>query len=113
MGRPCSLPLAVLALVMVVCPDVAQTPTAEQVSRAHTMLKQIRDDLKQYYYDSTFGGIDLDAKCRHVDSTLDQAGTLGELLGNIAQLLFDLHDSHTTFWPPARAANVDYGWTWS
>ncbi len=113
MSRPRSLPLAVLVLAVVACPAVAQAPNSEQVSRAHAMLAQVRDDLKQYYYDSTFGGVDLDAKYRHVDSTLGQAGTVGELLGNIAQFLFDLHDSHTTFWPPARAANVDYGWTWT
>jgi len=113
MGRPCSLPLAVLVLAVVVCPAAAQAPSHELVSRAHTMLGQIRDDLRQYYYDSTFGGIDLNAKYRHVDSTLDQAATIGELLGNIAQFLFDLHDSHTKFFPPGRAADVEYGWRWS
>src|SRR5258708_30428902 len=55
----------------------------------------------------------LNAKYRHVDSTLDQASTIGELLGNIAQFLFDLHDSHTKFFPPGRAADVEYGWPWS
>jgi len=113
MGRPCSLPLAVLVLLVAVRPAVAQAPSGEQISRAHQMLAQVRTDLKKYYFDSTFGGVDIDAKYRQVDSTLDHAGTIGELFGDIAQLVFDLHDSHTTFWPPARAADVDYGWGWS
>lgn len=113
MGRPCSLPLLVVTALFAARPAVAQAPTGEQISRAHTMLAQIRDDLKKYYYDSTFGGVDLDARFRRVDSTLDQAASPGELFGHIAQFLFDLHDSHTEFLPPQRAANVDYGWGWT
>jgi C-terminal processing protease CtpA/Prc len=113
MGRPCSLPLAVLVLLVTVRPTPAQAPTSEQTSRAHTMLAQVRDDLRKNYYDSTFGGVDLDSRFRHVDSTLDRAGTASELFGDIAQFMFDLHDSHTEFLPPGRAANVDYGWTWT
>ncbi len=113
MSRHRAVAVVWFVALLVAHPAAAQAPSGEQVSRAHTMLKQIRDDLLQYYYDSTFGGTDLDAKYRHVDSTLGQASTIGELLGNIAQFLFDLHDSHTTFWPPARAADVDYGWGWS
>ena len=113
MGRPWSLPLAALAFLSAASPAVAQAPTSEQVSRAHQMLAQIRTDLRKYYYDSTFGGVNMEAKYRHVDSTLDQAGTIGELFGDVAQFLFDLHDSHTKFFPPARAADVEYGWRWS
>src|SRR5258708_31228664 len=113
MGRPWCVPGGGVVLSVAVCPAFGQAPSHERVSRAHSMLGQIRDDLKQYYYDSTFGGMDLNAKYRHVDSTLDQASTIGELLGNIAQFLFDLHDSHTKFFPPGRAADVEYGWRWS
>lgn len=113
MSRPCSLPLVVLALSLAVRPAVAQAPSSEQVSRAHQMLAQVRDDLRKYYYDPMFGGINIEAKYRHVDSTLDQAPTIGELFGDIAQYVSDLHDSHTNFYPPGRAATVEYGWHWS
>ena len=113
MGCPRSLPLAVLVFSVVVCPAVAQAPTNEQVSRAHTMLKQIRDDLQRYYYDSTFGGTDLDARVRDANAKVDQAATVGEMLGAVAQLLLDFHDSHTFFLPPGRAADVEYGWRWT
>ena len=111
MGRPCSLLL--LALLLTARPIVAQAPTGEEVGRAHKMLAQAREDLKAFYYDSTFGGVDLDARFRHVDSTLDRAATVAELFGDIAQFLFDLHDSHTGLLLPERATHVDYGWGWT
>jgi C-terminal processing protease CtpA/Prc len=113
MGRPWSLPLVVLVAQLAPRPAVAQAPSSEQISRAHQMLAQVRNDLRNYYYDSTFGGVNIEAKFRHTDSTLDQAGTVGELFGEIAQYVFDLHDSHTNFYPPGRAAIVEYGWRWN
>jgi len=98
--------------LLVAHPTAAQAPSGEQVSRAHQMLEQVRSDLRRYYFDSTFGGINIEAKYRHVDSALDRAATIGELFGDIAQYVFDLHDSHTEFYPPGRAAQVDYGWGW-
>lgn len=113
MGRPCSLPLVVLVALLPLRSAGAQAPTGEQISRAHTMLAQIRDDLKRYYYDSTFGGTDLDRRVREADTKVDQAGTVGEMLGAVAQFLLDFHDSHTFFLPPGRAADVEYGWRWT
>jgi C-terminal processing protease CtpA/Prc len=112
MGRPCSLPLAVLALSFAVRPAVAQVRASEEVARAHTMLQLIRDDLHKYYYDSTFGGTGFEARYRHVDSSLNTIATNYELFGAIAQFLMDLHDSHTRFLPPALADEIDYGWGW-
>jgi C-terminal processing protease CtpA/Prc len=113
MGRPCSLPLVVLALSLVVRSAAAQAPSGEETRRAHTMLALIRDDLKKYYYDSTFGGTDLDRRVREADVAIDQAATLNEQLAAIAQFVLDFHDSHTFFLPPGRAADVDYGWDWT
>ncbi len=113
MGRPCSLLLAAALAFTAVCPTAAQAPTSEQISRAHTMLTQIRADLEKYYYDSTFGGMDLDRHIRDANTKIDQAGSVGEMLGAVAQLLLDFHDSHTFFLPPGRAADVEYGWRWT
>lgn len=90
----------------------AQRPNAEQVDRAHRILAQAREDLKKYYYDSTFGGQDLDARYRAVDASLDSQPTVQHLFGAIAQFFFDLGDSHTVFHPPSRAATVQYGFGW-
>src|SRR5690242_1615432 len=116
MGRPCSLlfvPFALFALSPAVRPAAAQAPSGEETRSAHTMLQLIRDDLKKYYYDSTFGGTDLDRRVREADAAIDQAVTLNEQLAGIAQFVLDFHDSHTFFLPPGRAADVDYGWAWT
>ncbi len=113
MGRLCSLPFALLVLLVAMRPAAAQAPSGEETRRAHTMLAQIRDDLKKYYYDSTFGGTDIDRRVREADAAIDQAATLNEQLAAIAQFVLDFHDSHTFFLPPDRAAEVDYGWAWT
>lgn len=91
----------------------AQSVDDQARGRAHVILAQVRKDLEQYYYDSTFGGVDLGTRFQIADSTLDQNSTVQELFGTIAQFVLDLKDSHTNFIPPARAATVNYGWTWS
>jgi len=90
----------------------AQAVAEQDRGRAHSMLEQVRKDLRRYYYDSTFGGIDLDARYRVADSALDQATTVQQVLGVVAQFVMDLKDSHTNFIPQARAAIVEYGWRW-
>ncbi len=113
MGRLCSLPFALLVLLVAMHPAAAQAPSGEETRRAHAMLAQIRDDLKKYYYDSTFGGTDINRRVREADAAIDQAATLNEQLAAIAQFVLDFHDSHTFFLPPDRAAEVDYGWAWT
>lgn len=107
---------SLLAAVAVVCAPVflpAQGVDDQARGRAHVMLQQVKKDLQEYYYDSTFGGVDLEARYRAADSALDQTGTVQELFGTIAQFVLDLKDSHTNFLPPSRAASVNYGWGWT
>lgn len=111
MRRPRVL-LPVFALVLAARVSAAQTLDAQLVSRAHEMLKQVYRDLRESYYDTTFGGRDLMTSFARADSALDAAPTAQELLGVIAQFVLDLKDSHTTFRPPGRAATIDYGWSW-
>ena len=104
--------LGVLALGARLPALAAQVPNKEQIDRAHRILAQIKDDLERHYYDPTFGGIDLNAKYHAADSSLNEAPTIGELFGVVAQFVFDLKDSHTNFYPPSRAAVIEYGWAW-
>ena len=107
--------LALVAALAVAAAPVlsAQGFDRQTVERAHRMLAQVRADLLEYYYDTTFGGLDLEANYARADTSLDRAGSVQELLGVIAQFLFDLKDSHTWFNPPGRAATVEYGWRWT
>ncbi len=89
----------------------AQLPKQER-ERARKMLEQMRKDLHEYYYDSTFGGLDIDARARTADSLIQVAPTMAQALGIVAQYLADLKDSHTSFHPPRHVARLDYGFSW-
>lgn len=78
--------------------------------RASAMLRMVRDDLKKNYYDTTFRGIDVDARFKAAEDKLNEAKSLGQAFGVIAQALIDLNDSHTFFRPPARPQRIEYGW---
>jgi C-terminal processing protease CtpA/Prc len=70
----------------------------------------MKEDIKKYYYDPNFHGMDLDARFSAADEKLKTATSLGQLFGIIAQAMVDLNDSHTVFYPPARTTSTEYGW---
>lgn len=77
---------------------------------SRAMLRDMKDDIKSNYYDSTFRGIDLDERFKQADEKLKTATTRDQLMIIIAQSLLDFNDSHTFFVPPSRAADIEYGW---
>ena len=78
--------------------------------RSQDMLKNIKNEMKKNYYDSTFHGLDLDAIFKKASDKLDNATSLGQAFGIIAQAVIDLNDSHTRFYPPKTTAKVQYPW---
>lgn len=78
--------------------------------RAKDMLKAVKNEIKENYYDPAFRGIDLDARFKMAEEKLDKATSLTHAFGIIAQAVVDLNDSHTTFYPPSLTAVVQYGW---
>lgn len=104
--------VAVITLVALVWPGSLSAQISRQDSdRARKMLEQMRKDLQEFYYDSTFGGIDIDASARRADSLIPTAPNMNHALGIIAQYLADLKDSHTRFSPPGHVAQVNYGFS--
>jgi len=79
-------------------------------ARGQTMLKVIKKDLQKYYYDPTFRGLDIEESFLKAEQDIDQATSLGQVLGIIARAVLTLNDSHTLFVPPGRTAKFDYGW---
>jgi carboxyl-terminal processing protease len=75
------------------------------------MLDQIKDTIKEYYYDKTFHGIDLDAKFKAVAEKIKKMDTNRQIDRAIAQLVLEFNDSHTTYYPPGRANSVVYGFS--
>ncbi|MGE0133365.1 MAG: S41 family peptidase [Blastocatellales bacterium] len=91
-------------------PAQAQGNLSFDRDRGRGMLKVIKDDIKKNYYDPNFRGIDLDARFKAADEKMQQAQSLGQVFGIIAQVLLDFDDSHTFFLPPSRTDSVEYGW---
>jgi C-terminal processing protease CtpA/Prc len=102
----------VLVLLTPVAPVRAQNQTIgdQDRDRIRQMLTTIKADLKKYYYDPTFRGIDLDAHFKTAEEKALRSTTLTQAYRVIAQALRDFNDSHTYFSPPARPVRVDYGW---
>lgn len=107
--RACAALLELLLLSLMSGSAGAQTLDFQK-QRAHTMLDVIRKDIQKNYYDPAFHGVDLQATFQAADGKLDQAQSVGQLFGIVAQAMLALDDSHTFFLPPARAARVEYGW---
>jgi len=53
--------------------------------RGLQMLDQIREDLVEHYYDPGFHGLDLEARFKAAEEKIESAGSLGQLMGIIAQ----------------------------
>lgn len=90
----------------------AQSLDRLQRERAKDMLNAVKGEIKKNYYDPTFHGIDLDARFKTAEDAIDKATSLGQSFGIIAQAVLELNDSHTTFYPPQRTAQFDYGVRW-
>ncbi|MDI1242221.1 MAG: S41 family peptidase [bacterium] len=79
-------------------------------SQAKDMLRGARAAIKEDYYDPKFRGLDLDATFKIAEEKIEAATSMGQALGVIAQVVLELNDSHTRFYPPSRSVEVDYGW---
>ena len=88
----------------------AQTLSNFDRERGRIMLENIKNEVKKNYYDPAFRGMDLEARFKTADERIKQATSLGQVFGIIAQVLLDLDDSHTFFFPPTRTASTEYGW---
>ena len=78
--------------------------------RGSVMLRIIKEDLKNNYYDPAYHGMNLEARFKASDERVKEATSLGQIFGIIAQTLIELEDSHTFFLPPGRSFTVEYGW---
>lgn len=73
------------------------------------MLKNIKAALKEYYYDPTFNGIDIEARFKEAENQINQANSTYQINTIIAATLLTLDDSHTRFLSPDLAIGVSFG----
>jgi len=101
-----------VVLAVTLCPELlrAQEFGSIERDRAKVMLTSVKNEIKKNYYDPAYHGVDLDARFKVAEDKLKQATSMGQVFGIIAQAVLDLNDSHTTFFPPARSASIEYGW---
>jgi len=100
-----------MAMMLIATAAYAQQQfTNNDRARGRTMLRSIKDEIKKYYYDPQFHGIDVEARFATSEKQLEGATSNGQMFGIIAQTLLDFDDSHLYFQPPPRQARVEYGW---
>ena len=87
-----------------------QTIKREQRDLVAGMLTNIHEALKKNYYDSSFHGLDVDARYKEYSQRIKKAETLGDAFRVVAAYLSGLNDSHTFFVPPRRNNIADYGY---
>lgn len=88
----------------------SQALSAPERKRMEEMLRGVRKEIAENYYDSTMGGLNLNAVYDSAAARLSTAQALDGGLSSIAWLTLELHDSHTFFIPPQRTVAVEYGW---
>ena len=78
--------------------------------RLQFTLNNVVREVRENYYDATFGGRDLDEMAKTTRQRIDAARDIGEALSAIAQFTLEFDDSHTFFLPPFLTVDSDYGW---
>ena len=101
---------AALLLVALAPPRDARAQIGYSRGVGREMLKDIKRDLKEHYYDPTFRGKDLDAHFQAAEEMIGRAETTEQVYAVVAQALMDFGDSHLYFVPPMWSATAEYGW---
>jgi carboxyl-terminal processing protease len=88
-------------------------PTSAKTNRERglNMLDEIKELIKERYYDKSFRGINLDERFKIARERVKTLDTNWQIFRAIAQVVLEFNDSHTRFYPPNRANRVEYGFT--
>lgn len=109
---PILLALAVIAAVVGVSAQQLEQQKIQPQQRdlVEGMLKSIHEALKKNYYDSSFHGLDVDARYKEYTQRIKKTETLGDAFRVVAAYVSGLNDSHSYFVPPRRNYIADYGY---
>lgn len=100
----------IAVVVLFARPVIAQKDSLTAIrSRGVDMLTEIKEIVKERYYDPTHRGIDIEKKYLEAREEIKKAERNGHVYSIIAQFLLDFNDSHLFFIPPDRVQSVDYG----
>ena len=76
-------------------PQTPPTRTLSGMDRGVGMLRQVKSDLKDHYYDNSLRGLDLDAVFDEGERRMKAATTVSETVAIIADIVMRLDDTHT------------------
>jgi C-terminal processing protease CtpA/Prc len=79
-------------------------------SLAQGMLNNVKNEIKSNYYDTSFRSVDIEYVWELANQKIKTDLTRDAMMMTIASAVLTLDDSHTTFFPPSRAADIEYGW---
>jgi C-terminal processing protease CtpA/Prc len=102
--------LSQLAVPCARAQERAAAATERDRKRGVAMLRKAWEEVRKNYYDPNFRGLDVEARVRAAEEGIRAARTVAQINVLIAQVLDDLGDSHTAYFPPDFAHKVDYGW---
>ena len=102
--------LVIGTFLLSVSPFVAAQTLKNEQGRGREMLEAVKKDIVKNYYDPTYHGEDVDAVFKSAEERVNQATSIGQILGIVAQTLMQFNDSHTYFIPPAPADDVRHNW---
>jgi hypothetical protein len=87
--------IELILFLAILLPSVpSQAVSKLDKDRGRSMLNVIKNDLKKNYYDQEFHGMDIEARFKVAEEKLEQAQSLGQIFGIIAQVMLELDDSH-------------------
>jgi C-terminal processing protease CtpA/Prc len=92
-------------------PDKSPEDAKVNRQRGMDMLSEIKNKLKDQYYDPTFHGMNIDERFRAAQEQIKRVDTNGQIFRIIAQAVLDLDDSHTIFIPPSHYHHTEYGFS--
>ena len=78
--------------------------------RMKDILKIVKSEVREKYYDPAYHGIDLEARFKLAEDKLGAATSTTQSLAIIAQVLVDFNDSHLFLLPPSTNIAVEYGY---
>ena len=93
--------------------DEVGSPASISLNRRRglNMLDEIKDIIKVRYYDKNYRGINLDERFKTAAERVKNLDANWQIFRVIAQVLMEFNDSHTRFYPPNRANQVEYGFS--
>jgi C-terminal processing protease CtpA/Prc len=75
------------------------------------LLGEMKEGLKEFYYDPKYRGIDLEARFKAAEERIKTLDYNWQVLRVLAQVLLDFNDSHTRLQLPPRTDYFEYGFS--